>query len=337
MKVSLFLFIGLVVSLSPVAAQEAKVRASIETKSDVWVGQRVTVVVELLAPGYFASAASFQLPDPSGMLLIPPTGSPLVSSEEIDGAPYTVQRHELSVFARRGGPQTIPPLTARFQFKRQPLDKETIAATLKTEPLTFVTKVPAGSEKLGAVISARNLTAVETWKPKPGKAKAGDAFTRTITFTAPDVPAMAFPPFQPGKIDGLGIYPKPPEVLDYSERGTLTGERRDTITYVCQRPGQFVIPASKLTWFDLDAQQLKTIDFPARTLEVAPNPAMAGAAPDSASRIFSLKWLIPAITALVALVGFAMAFRRPAVRRIARLAIDPFRPVHLSPLNPPPS
>ena len=49
--------------------------------------------------------------------------------------------------------------------------------------------------------------------------------------------------------------------------GSLTGKRRDTITYVCQRAGRFTIPAARLTWFDLDAKKLQTIDFPARHFE----------------------------------------------------------------------
>lgn len=334
MKTWLPLWLFLLVAWSPASAQDAEIRASLDTEGDVWVGQRITLVVELLAPGYFASAASFQLPDPGGILLIPPTDSPLVSSETVDDVSYTVQRHELSVFARRPGPRTIPPLTARFQFKRQPLDKDTVAATVTTQPLQFTAKVPPGAENLGALISARNLTAVESWKPEPGKAKAGDAFTRTITFTAPDVPAMAFPPFTPGKIDGLGLYPKPPEVLDHSDRGDLTGERRDTITYVCQRPGQFVIPAAKLTWFDLDAKQLQTIDFPARTLDVAPNPAMTSAAASQTGTVTRPGWRSLFIGVLGAFGVCALVLLLWKTRPFWQHLADVFRPVHLASLNP---
>ena len=103
-------------------AQEAKALTSIETKGDLWVGQRVTLLVELLAPGFFAGTAAFDLPTVSGLMLVPPEDSPIVASETMDGTTYTVQRHELAVFSRRAGEQTIPPFTVRFQFKRNPLD-----------------------------------------------------------------------------------------------------------------------------------------------------------------------------------------------------------------------
>lgn len=315
------------------SAQEAKVRTSIETKGDIWIGERVTLVVELLAPGFFASAPAFDLPDPKGMLLLPPNGSPTVGSDEIDGISYTVQRHELSVFAQHSGENVVPPLTARFKFKRHPLDKDSVDATVKTDTVKFVAKAPPGAEKLGNIISARKLTAVETWKPEIAKAKAGDAFTRTITFAAPDVPAMAFPPFFPRKIDGLGIYPKPPEVLDHSERGSLRGERRDSVTYVCERPGRYLIPAMHLTWWDLDSQQLRTIDFPAQTLEVAPNPAMASATAVAATTPKGLdrRFVIGLTTALGANLLALLLWK---VRPFWQPIVDRFRPVHLEPLNP---
>lgn len=308
-------------------AQEAKVRASIETMGDVYVGQRVTLVVELLAPGYFSGSPSFDLPDPPSLLIVPPRSSPVVSSETIGDTTYTVQRHELAVFAHRGGEQTVPAIAVRFHFKRQPLDKDAAAAAVKTEPLKFVAKVPPGAEKLGGIISAKHLTATESWKPEPGKAKAGDAFTRTITFAAPDVPAMAFPPFPKQTIDGIGVYPKPPVVLDQSDRGNLQGQRRDTIVYVCQRPGRFVIPAVRFSWFDLESREVRTIDFPSRTIDVAPNPAMPVATTDGRPRAAPVehhRWKV----VLLVLAAAGVIFRYRAVW------LERLRPTHLQPLNP---
>jgi hypothetical protein len=311
-------------------AQEAKVRTSVATNGDIWVGQRVTLVVELLAPGYFSGAPAFDLPDPQRLLIVPPGGSPTISTEEIEGASYTVQRHEFSVFARTAGVQTIPPLTVRFHFQRNPLDTDILPATVNTDAMTFTAQLPPGAEKLGSVISARDLQVVETWKPEPGKAKTGDAFTRTITYTAPEVPAMLFPPFPADQIDGLGIYPNPPEVRDRTERGEITGLRRDSITYVCKRPGQYRIPAVRMTWWDLDAGQLRTIEFPARTLEVASNPGLAAAPGNVEVRgkwTPEPRWL--GVWAMATAAGLFLGWRLAGRRIIAF-----FRPVHLAPLNP---
>lgn len=313
-----------------VMAQEPSARASLATKGDMWVGQRITIAVELLAPGYFASAPSFELPNTPGMLIIPPVGSPIVSSELNNGVDFTVQRHELSVVGHRTGSQEIPSVTVRFRFKRQPLDKDSVPATVKTGPLTFVLKAPPGAEKFNNVISARELAVVEEWKPDTKQAKVGDTLVRTITYTAPDVPSMLFPPFPAAEIDGLGVYRKSPEVMDESNRGQVQGKRRDVISYVCKRVGAFAIPSTRLTWWDMDAKQLRAIEFPERVLQVAPNPAMAGGGATSVPlHRFSARVVLEVGAVLAgAAVGLWAIWRK------RNQWMRPFRAVHLVPLNP---
>jgi hypothetical protein len=319
------------------SSPQPMVRAELQTSDTVWTGQRISLVVELLAPGYFSSAATFDLPDPSGLIVMPPSEHPIVSWERIDGTYYVVQRHELSVYAANAGEHTIPPIHVRFSFKRSPLDHDDIAAAVTTEPIRFNVTAPPGAEGLGQVISARNLKVDETWTPEPGKTKirAGDAFTRTITFRASEVPGMVFPPFPAGTIDGLRSYPRAPALLDQTDQGVLKGGRRDTIVYVCERPGEFTIPAARLTWWDLDAKKLRTVDFPAHTISVAANPALSGGAnaPVPSERwILTHWWLLPGLLA-VGLLLFRL-LRGTHFRRACGRCLAPLRPVHLQSLNP---
>jgi hypothetical protein len=318
-------------------AQEAMVRAHLDTNATVWVGQKVTVVVELLPPGYFSSAVSFDLPDPHGVLLLPPLGHPIVSSETISNTRYTVQRHELSAFPMRAGQQSIPAIPLRFSFKRAPLDTNEIAATVTTTPMPFTVELPPGAENLGNVISAKGLKVEETWRPEPAKTNvpAGSAFTRTITFIAPDVPGMVFPPFPTSQIDGLGIYTKR-QLHDQTDDGSFRGERRDVITYVCERPGEFTIPAVRYIWFDLETKQLSTNDLPARTLNVIANPALVLATGTHSTRDFasrSVAWWAFAVSAAVTLLVLFTSQSARLRRLLADLFI-PLQPFHLQPLNP---
>ncbi len=328
----------LVACFSVATAQEPGIRTSIEENPEIWVGQRFELIVEIRVPGIFAGAANFDLPNPPGMLVMPPVGNPVLATETIDGVEYTVQRHEISVLSRQPGKHTIPAFPVRTEYKKKPSDSESIPASLETQPIDFTAKQAPGTENLGNVISARNLKAVEQWNPEPVSAKAGDAFTRTITFSAPDVPAMAFPVFPTGKLDGIGIYPKPPEVLDSNYRGTLEGERRDVITYLCQRPGEFTIPAVQLTWFDLDSKKPQTIVFPARTIKVAPNPDMPAAesgktnAGTNAGK--TSLWLSGVLLTLIFLILPGVVYRKPLLTFLYR-SLAPFRPVRLQALNPP--
>jgi hypothetical protein len=320
-------------------SQEVKVRAHLQSADEVWVGQQMILTVELLVPGYFDSATSFDLPDPEGVLLMPPTHRPVVSTETIDGVDYSVQQHELRVWPMRAGAQDIPSLGVRFAYKRQPLDTEAIPASAQTQQLPFVVKSPPGAEQLGAVISARELTVEEHWQPEPGdeSVKAGTAFTRTVTFRAPGVPGMIFPVFPADPIDGLGVYNKP-QLLDEDDGITLVGVREDRLTYIAKRPGQFTVPATRYTWFDLENKQLSTVELPARTFNVIANPDMASAAPSLAGDSPS-PWprvgLIAALL-LLALVGATRRSLRRQLRHLLERLVAPLRPVHLQPLNPVP-
>ena len=336
---------------STASAQDAKVRVRLSSQEPAWVGQGVILQIDLLAPGYFASAASLDLPDPEGILLMPPAGSPLVGTETIDGVQYTLQQHEVRAWPMRAGAQTIPAFTVRFAFKRNPLDTDAVPVTLTTDAVPLSVKQHPGTEGMGSVISARELAVTEAWSPLPGAdpVKAGAAFTRTVTFTAPEVPGMVFPPFPAATIDGLGIYTKR-RLLDENERGSLVGKRQDEITYVAKRPGQFTIPAAQYFWFDLDTQQLRTETLPARTLTVIANPQMASAGGVDNSdmsedslfrRLLTLRYWASSwqhVTLLGAgLLAWLLLLLPASRRRLSRglrWLIAPLRAVHLQPLNP---
>ena len=299
---------------------------------ECWLGQRATLIIELLAPGFFSGAPTFDLPDPPGLLLMPPAASPTLSTEQIAGTTFTVQRYELFIIPRRAGNQTIPPITIRFHFKRNPLDKEPTPASLTTTPVKFTVKIPPGAESLGSIISAKNFTATENWTPLPGKSKPGDAYTRTITQSAPNLPAIAFPPFSITPIDGIGTYPKTPEITDETNHCNSTARRTDTITYICQRPDQFVIPAAQLSWFDVDAKQIKVIRFPSRTFDVLANPLIAGSKPQSPISDVAERLVLVLATTLACVIGVVTC--AILIRRHWQRLNAPFRPVHLAQLNP---
>ncbi len=313
----------------------AKVRTTLLLKEKVWVGQRVTLIVELLSPGFFAGSPTFELPRVKDVVILRPDERPVLGSENVDHTSYTVQRHEFAIFSQRAGHITIPSFQVRFSTRQG--SARPVEQRLPTEAVSFDANLPPGAQDLATLISARDLKASETWRPKPGTAKAGDAFTRTITFSASEVPAMAFPPFPATEIPGFGVYPKAHELLDQNERGLSRGERQDILTYICKRPGHFVVPAARFTWWDLDHHQLRTVDFPARTFEVAANPALAvlpaAAVPkkgrDLHRQVRDWVVVVALIVALVWLTWWTMKRRSNWWR-----ALIFWRPVRLAPLNP---
>lgn len=255
------------------ADPSSRVALAWATKGEVWAGQKAVLALSLHAPGYFDGAAVFDLPKIPGALVLPPVGSPVLDSETIDGVSYTIQRHELQVFAYTAGKTEIPPFKVRFAIKRQALDHDATPQEVETQSTTLETKAIPGSQPGELIITSADLKVEETWKPQPGKnAKTGDAFVRTLVWTASDVPGMAFPPFQEAPIHGLGIYPAEPLVEDKSDRGDLQGQRTDALTYVCKTGGLVTIPARSVRWWDPVAAEMKHLDFPVLVIDIAAPP-----------------------------------------------------------------
>ena len=317
------------------AQDTAKVRTQLEVKGDVWVGQGMTLVVELLSPGFFAGSPTFYLPRVPGVLILQPDERPVLSSEKIDGASYTIQRHELRIFAERPGLVTIPSFEVRFSTRQGAVAP--VEHRLQTDPVSMEVKLPPGAEGLATLISAHDLKATEVWQPESGSAKAGDAFTRTITFSAPDIPAMAFPPFTTTDIAGLGVYPKAPRLLDHSERGT--DARRAPGNHHLRLPTSWSIrrPCGPVYLVGSRSPSTSKRRFPRTHLRGRTNPALSGLPVASLSNenLNRRAWMVTlGVVAVFSLsspdLHCGSSRRRPEWWRSIRF----WTPVHLAPLNP---
>jgi hypothetical protein len=315
---------------TPAAAADPQPRVKVELspKDGAWVGERVTLAVTLATPDLFAGAPSFEMPAIPGVVVLPPAGSPVIGSETVGDATFTTQRHEFAVYAQRPGVVRVPAFPIRFESNAG-FGTPTVRREVTTPAVSFEAKTPPGAGGLGTVIAARDLKVTDAWAPEPKAAKAGDAFTRTVTVTAGGVPGMVLPPLRLDAPDGLAAYPKPPAVTDRTNRGELTGERVESVTYVCEAPGTVVIPDRTLTWFDLDAKELKTVRLPGRTFSVTADPA---APPDAAPAAAApagggARWWRPFVVVGVVLAsGWVLLTRvRPwwARHRAARAESEP--------------
>jgi hypothetical protein len=183
------------------AAEPALLRASVAKPGPVLVGEHVTMIVELLTVTTFASTPVFELPKIPGAILMQLEERPVLGTEEIDGETYTVQRHELALFVMRPGVAQISPFTVRFESSRR-FGEKPIEYHLTTPALQVEARMPPGAENYPGLVATRELHVEQVWHPQPRKARVGDAFTRTVTLTAPDLPGMVFPPLPLAEVEG---------------------------------------------------------------------------------------------------------------------------------------
>jgi hypothetical protein len=267
--------LGLVLLLaSPGAgAVEGRARAQLAGDAPVWVGQRVVVHVDLMSTGFMFSDQRFRLPEVSGGLLMRDAASALYLTEEIEGETWQVQRYSFSLFPQREGEIRVPPIPVWFGVSSG-YGQEATPFEFATEPLRIRVRVPPGVEDWTGLVTAEDVVVEVAWHPEAEELLVGDALTRTVRRRAMDVSGMAFAPLPAPEIEGLAAYPQPPEVSDSSDRGSLVGERSESVTFIAQRPGTFKIPELVVKWWDPSAERLEERRFEERELKVAPNPAL---------------------------------------------------------------
>ena len=105
--------------------------------------------------------------------------------------------------------------------------------------------------------------------------------TRIVTIKAEGTPAMLLPPQQFAAIDGLALYPAQPSLQDKTDGRTdvLTSMRVDSATYMLQRPGDYLLPAIDVGWWNVSAGKVELAHLDAVPLQVAADPAAQGALP----------------------------------------------------------
>ncbi len=289
-------------------AEEIQLRAKI-SQTEVWVGQKVILHIDVLARDGWAQLKKVQDVEINGAYLLHLETQGTRLNEMINSESYTGQRYEFMLFAQRAGKVTVPSVPVDVEIKTWGAGAGNRIQRMQTTPVEFTARTPPGAEGIRGLISTTAFTAEQTWTPETTDLKVGDAIKHMVIMEAPDVSGMAFAPLQPTEITGVGIYRYEPTVEDTFSRGDLKGSRSETITYVFERPGEVVIPDVELSWWDVAEKQLKHIKLPGMTLQVTGEPVLqsvAVSAGDHKNQRKSRWWTAGIIAAVLAVVLFIL-------------------------------
>jgi len=268
---SLLFSVFLLFSAVAVADDEPKadVHISVRQDGDIWMGQQVTLNLDLKTTGFSFSNTHFNLPEVSGAFLMQTDTTTIKFSEKIDGLSWQVIRYPLALYPQKAGRLEIPSIDVRFKTSAGFGSTEK-AFNFQTEPLQIIVESPPGVKQGELVITTTSFELDYNWQPESAGAQTGDAFTLTVTRQASDISAMLLPPLPVFSTDGLAVYPQAPEIKDKSNRGDLTGERTDSIIWVVERPGTYNIPGIRFQWWDPDKHELKQQIIPGLKLDIPP-------------------------------------------------------------------
>jgi len=280
----LLAFALLLLSIEGQSAESVQgdIRFHADTKNVVWVGQELELQLDLLSTGFSFGGQVFSLPEVKGAYLLQADSNTVKLNEVRGGETWQGLRYSLLLYPQREGLLEVPAFEVRFTASAG-FGMEPAAFRFDTETLQVEARMPPGADRQGLVVTSADFTMQADWKPRATaegltRLKVGDAVKLTITRRAQDVPGMVFSPLPEFTIDGLHDYPDAPLLNDQINRGELVGMRTDTVTFICEREGEYEIPGIRFQWWDPDNEVLNEEVLPSLRIEVAQNTAFATAA-----------------------------------------------------------
>ena len=297
---------------------QGDVRLNPAIEGPVWVGQELMLNLDLMSTGFTFGSQQFSLPEIRGAFLMQPDSNTVKITEQRNEETWQILRYGLLLYPQREGRLEIPSFEVRFDASGgygQPSE----SFRFKTKVLLVEARLPPGVRGEEMIVTTSRYEQTTSWDPRlPAKGplalKVGDAITLTVSRRANGVPGMVFPPLPDFAIEGLGVYRDAPRINDTVNRGELAGSRTDSITFICEREGDFEIPGMRFVWWEPAREVLNAEVIPALNFEVAANPSFnqpAGTSIATNNFLFSWKFILPAAIALVILILVSWRFAGP--------------------------
>ena len=191
--------------------------------------------------------------------------------KSIGGRTYIVVEVQYALFPTTTGQLTIPALrfsgyevSGRTSFFNR---GNRVIRTTDTQTVT-VKPLPSGQAP-ATWIPAQALTIDQQWSQSPQQLTVGEPITRTVTVTARGLTGSQLPPLPSEPGDRYKNYPDQPKIGETIDRGSVVGQRIESTAIVPQQPGELMLPAVSIDWWDTQANQLRTATLPATRITVA--------------------------------------------------------------------
>jgi BatD DUF11 like domain len=271
------LVLALAAAAYPAAGQELKplVRAKVAPANGIVVGQTVRLSVEVLAPNYFTSSPDFPEFELKNAIVVLSAEPAQNFSEKNGGIFYAGIRRAYLIYPEQAGSYTLPPAQIGVSFADKP--PHSMKADGSLPALTFRASIPAAAQGLDYFLPTTRLSVQQRWRSPLTDVRVGDTLDRTITITADKLQGMLIPQLTLDAPQGIRVYLEQPDVEDQkTDRGEFLGGRRvETVKYLIEKPGDYVLPSVELTWWDLTSQRLRKETLPEVRFSAVANPESA--------------------------------------------------------------
>ncbi len=266
-----FLFVTLLGLTQQTHAQNCFAHVDLSRRS-VYVQQSFRVTITVYTSTWFTAPLEFgHLQIPNAFII--PFERTIPGVFHVNGKQYAGVQFYYIVFPYKAGDFSIPPV--EITAHTPPEGSSTAQSiVLHTEVQKFTVRdVPDKMKEYGDWFVAKDVSLQQHWSKPLKDIKAGDVVKRTVTVNAKGTLPQFIPDLSAQeKVDWASTYPQEAALKDTRDEADANGSRTQTVTYLFEKEGDFVMPAIRIAWWNPFTNQthVKTIDTV--RIHVAANP-----------------------------------------------------------------
>ena len=249
---------------------------------DPYVQSQVRYTVKLYLTGVVSNASLSEPEVTKGNAVVERVGKDKDYETSVGGRRYRVKERHFVIYPQASGRMTIEPLRFQARYSTSafslfdPFGPQPRSIARQSSPVTLdVRPIPAGFSG-DHWLPAKSVHLTETWSVDPPAFKVGEPITRTLTITANGVTASQLPEIQHWQDADFKQYPDQPVLNDNEYGGGIVGGRQEKIAVIPSRPGDFVIPAITIPWWNTTTDKIEYAQLPERKITVLAAAGSAG-------------------------------------------------------------
>lgn len=266
-------YILVVLAIGVMLSSKAQVSCLVQTQLDrnsVYAQQPFKITITVLTATWYTAPLDFDnLAIPNAFIL--PFERTTPGMFNLKGKQYAGLTFYYIVFPYKAGKFTLPSIN--IVATTPPVGSaQSQKVTVKTQPLHYLVKPVPKNFNGDNWFVAKDVVIAERWARPLKNLKVGDVIYRTIIVDAKGTLPQFIPDLRIDSLDWAGVYPGGTSLADTRDDYDANGTRTQTITYLLEKEGDFVLPSERVTWFNPNSARVFKRSTPGVKLHVAANP-----------------------------------------------------------------
>ncbi|WLD59549.1 BatD family protein [Salinispirillum sp. LH 10-3-1] len=249
--------------------QRQMVQLDVEVNEhELYVGQSTVVTLELLytvnVNGTFADVS----PENAEWEQL---GERMNGITQRNGQEYRYTRFHYLYTPTQPGTVELPAFTFNGTYRQNAWAPAQTINGLQSDPIPLQVKpIPDSFPANARWLPARDLTLTEQWSEDSLSVPSGHQITRTANLAATGPARHRLPELLSNQNlpSGVRAYPSLPDTQQQITNGQRRSVRQERASYLFGQSGEYELPEIRIPWWDLDNDQLRWAQLPARTIRV---------------------------------------------------------------------